>query len=200
MSESGNPWVTPATTVPRHQVPPVSAEPSPQPLRSHIRPQPGGVDAPPVALPGRDAQGSARWWWLGCHGGAGVTSLAAAVPGGDDSSRCWPLSKTTRQRVVLVTRSHAAGLQATQWAARQWASGSLPSVELMGLVVVADAPGRLPAPLRDLVRLVSGGVPRTWSVPWIEAWRLGQPADALPREVAKLAKDLTLLTESEIPR
>ncbi|WP_331758105.1 DUF6668 family protein [[Kitasatospora] papulosa] len=178
----------------------MSAQPAPQSLRSHIQPQPGGVDAPPVGLPVRDSQTSARWWWLGCHGGAGVTSLAAAVPGGEDAVRCWRSSRTVRQRVVLVTRSHAGGLQAAQWAARQWASGALPGVELLGLVVVADAPGRMPAPLRDLARLVSGGVPRTWSVPWIEDWRLGQPAEPRPRDLGRLSKDLLLLTESEMSR
>jgi hypothetical protein len=141
----------------------------------------------------REVQGAARWWWLGCHGGAGVTSLGAAVPGGADASRCWPLSAAGRQRIVLVARSHPTGLHAAQLAARQWASGVLPGVELLGLVVVSDAPGRLPPPLRDLVRLVSGGVPRTWTVPWSEAWRLGQPS---PRDAAALARNLLSLTES----
>jgi hypothetical protein len=56
---------------------------------------------------------------------------------------------------------------------RQWAAGLVPSVEVLGLVVMADAPGRVPRSLRDLLQVVSGGVPRTWTVPWVEAWRVG---------------------------
>ncbi|WP_093804079.1 DUF6668 family protein [Streptomyces sp. Wb2n-11] len=156
------------------------------------------MDAPPQGLPLRSVQRPARWWWLGCHGGAGVTSLSAAAPGGTDAFRYWPLpvAGLPLQRVVLVARSNAAGLQAAQLAARQWASGAVPGVQVEGLVVVADSPGRLPAPLRDLSRLVSGGVPRTWTVPWMEAWRLGEPpAATVPRELAGLARDLLALTE-----
>ncbi|MFJ2561319.1 MULTISPECIES: DUF6668 family protein [unclassified Streptomyces] len=154
------------------------------------------MDPPPIGLPVREVQAPARWWWLGCHGGAGVTTLGSVVPGGVDAGRCWPLSAHGRQPVVLVARTHAAGLQQAQLAARQWASGVLPGVELLGLVLVADAPGRLPPALRDLVRLVSGGVPRTWKISWAEDWRQGRPPDAIPRESAGLARDLLTLTES----
>jgi hypothetical protein len=65
-------------------------------------------------------------------------------------------------------------------------------VQLLGLVAVADAPGRLPRPLRDLLRLVSGGVPRMWEMPWVESWRLGDPPtpSTLPPAYAQLAADL----------
>ncbi|WBB62017.1 hypothetical protein O7599_05610 [Streptomyces sp. WMMC500] len=143
---------------------------------------------------------TARWWWVGCHGGAGTSTLHAAV-GRDtrEAGQYWPVPRTAgvRHQVVLVARSHAYGLQAAQRAARQWASGSVPGVELLGLVVIADAPGNLPRPLRDLMRLVSGGVARSWSVPWIEEWRLGEPpAEYLPRELQRVARDLARLTEA----
>jgi hypothetical protein len=94
--------------------------------------------------------------------------------------------------VLLVARSHAAGLCAAQAAARQWAAGVLPHVRLLGLVVVADAPGKLPKPLRDLLRLISGGVPQVWELPWVEALRLGDPPDQarLPSAYARLEQDL----------
>ena len=80
--------------------------------------------------------------------------------------------------------------------AKQWASGLVPDVELLGLVLVADAPGRLPKPLRDLTKLVGGGYPRTWSLSWTEAWRLGAPSDLTTstREVKALVNDIHLLT------
>ena len=101
-------------------------------------------------------------------------SLAALVPGWRAAAHSWPEvpAGDAPARVVLVTRSSAAGLRATQNAARQWASGAVPPVELLGLVIVADAPGRLPRPLRELAALVAGGVPRTWHLPWVDyVWK-----------------------------
>ena len=94
-----------------------------------------------------------------------------------------------------MARSNVRGLRAAQSAATTWAAGLAPSVDVVGLVVVADAPGRLPRALRDLHQLVAGGVPRTWLVPWIEAWRIGEPIslDTAPREVRRLVDDLRAL-------
>ncbi|WP_437088122.1 DUF6668 family protein [Streptomyces sp. enrichment culture] len=134
------------------------------------------------------------WWWLGVHGGAGVTTLEQALPGGRDANRAWPVSERS-QPVVLVARSGANGMRAAQNAARQWASGMVTGIDLLGLVVVADAPGRRPRILQDQVRLVSGAVPRLWEIPWVETWRLGAPpAENLPKQCALLGRDLTRLT------
>lgn len=154
-------------------------------------PRPGDLPARPlgpVAYPGLPA-----WWFLGCHGGAGATTLSAAVPGGSDAWRYWPLpDPPATTNVVLVARSNASGLRAAQGAARQWASGALPTVRLIGLAVIADAPGRRPRPLRELLELISGGVPRVWDLPWVEALRLGDPPDQirLPAPFSALAADL----------
>jgi hypothetical protein len=97
--------------------------------------------------------------------------------------------------VVLVARTSMHGLQRAQRAAVEWASGSTPGIELLGLVLVADAPGRLPHLLRDFAALIAGGVPRTWHLPWAEAWRLGvHPATQAPtRPVQRLVRDLAAL-------
>lgn len=164
-------------------------------------PQGAGVPLPeqglPVAMP---QQGTSRaWWWLGAHGGAGASTLAGAVPGGRDAGGAWPVS-TEAQPVVLVARSSASGLRAAQEAARQWASGMVTGVDLLGLVVVADAPGKRPKVLRNLSRLVSGAVPRLWEIPWVEPWRLGEPPSThLPKECVPLARDLTRLTQPACP-
>lgn len=57
---------------------------------------------------------------------------------------------------MLVARTNARGLRAAQLAATEWASGDVP-VHLEGLVLLADAPGRLPKALKQFVRLVAGG-------------------------------------------
>lgn len=137
--------------------------------------------------------GGPGWWFLSCHGGAGATTLNNAIQGGMDAGRYWPVpDPPAYTNVVLVARSHAGGLTAAQLAARQWASGSLPTVRVLGLAVVADAPGRRPKVLRDLQGLIAGGVPRVWDLPWIEELRLGAPVSAiqLPAAFTTMAVDL----------
>lgn len=197
------------------------AVPSQQPIsvvgtgvRGPQSPQPGIAPVPKGdRLPRRASTSPATLWWLGVHGGAGETTLSALVTGSRAADHAWPVpalqgspaspvgelaGESVAQRVVLVARSHARGLLAAQRAAMDWASGGVPGIELVGLVVVADAPGRPPKALRDLADLVAGGVPRAWWVPWVEAWRLGQaPAQGrLPRRVRALASDLARLVPS----
>lgn len=143
---------------------------------------------------------SAPWWYVGCHGGAGTSTLAVAVSGGADAGRHWPLPQPSRESsVVLVTRDHAAGLRAAQGGALQWASGVLVGVSLLGLAVVASAPGRRPKPLRDLIQLVAGAFPRVWELPWVESFRLGDPVDQvdLPAAFTSMAADLSSLTTGD---
>jgi hypothetical protein len=122
-----------------------------------------------------------------------------AIPGGVDAGRWWPICDPPAfVRVVLVARSDAHGLRAAQTAAWQWSSSShLRSVRLLGLAVIAEAPGRRPKPLRDLLTLISGGVPKVWDLPWVEELRLGDPPDQIqmPAPYTVLASDLyTLMT------
>ncbi|MEK8229339.1 hypothetical protein NKG05_30690 [Oerskovia sp. M15] len=59
----------------------------------------------------------------------------------------WPqLPGAGAVRVVLTARSSMRGLRAAQAAATQWAAGLVPHVELLGLVIIADAPGGFRGP------------------------------------------------------
>jgi hypothetical protein len=143
---------------------------------------------------GRVSRGTVSLWWLGVHGGAGETTLAQLLEGSWETGHAWPQAgrqATELPRVVLVARTNARGLRAAQRAAIEWASGSV-AVQLHGLVLVADAPGRLPKPLRDFAHVVAGGVPRVWRLPWVEAWRLGEPvcAETAPKAVTAVLDDL----------
>jgi len=139
-------------------------------------------------------------WWLGAHGGAGETTLEELFTGSRAADHSWPLTdaNVAPARVVLVARTHAHGLRAAQSAIREWAAGDA-QVLLLGLVLIADAPGRLPHSLRQLADLIAGGVPAVWSLPWIEAWRVGEPPAPhnAPKVVRRLLEDLRAMTEAE---
>lgn len=191
MSDPLNPWLSRPTTPPPTDAAPVVAAPT---LGGPTAPQ-RGVTAPDQVdqLPIRDQSGTAALWWVGAHGGAGETTMAGLVPTWQATRHSWPRATADAPaQVVLVARSNAAGLRAAQAAMRQWAAGLVPSVDVLGLVVLADAPGRLPRSLRDLLQVVSGGVPRTWSVPWVESWRVGEPPALTnaPREAQRLVDEL----------
>ncbi len=178
---------------------PVVTAAAPTSLPRPMTPQPGVPSPEAVDLLGRrEAAPPATLWWVGVHGGAGESTLAALVDDSRAAEHRWPVPGDADQdtaRVVLVARSNAHGLHRAQLACTQWASGSVPGVELLGLVIVADAPGRLPRPLRDLAHHVAGGAPAVWHLPWVESWRLGAPvsAETSPVPVRRLLLDLDAL-------
>ena len=66
------------------------------------------------------------------------------------------------------------------------AGADLPGVDLVGVVWVADAPGRLPRPLRGPLSLAGGAFPLSASVPWVGAWRIAAvDAAAVPGRVRR---------------
>lgn len=195
MTEGSNPWVSRSQ---RAEDAPAASQPTVgvAPPRGPVAPQ-RGVRAPDHVdqLPTYERPPAALWL-LGAHGGSGESTLAALVPEWQPAGHAWPRVQSPEpSRVVLAARSNVRGLRAAQAAATQWAAGLVPFVEVVGLVVVADAPGRLPRPLRDLAQVVAGGVPRTWNVPWIESWRLGEAPSLpdAPREVRRLVDELSIL-------
>ncbi|GAA1750981.1 hypothetical protein GCM10009710_33470 [Aeromicrobium alkaliterrae] len=112
---------------------------------------------------------SSSVWIVGAHGGAGESTLAEVV-GGAATDHRWP-QLTATPSVLLVARTSFAGITAAQAAAVAWAAGATPPVRVIGLAWVADAPGRLPRPLADFMKVVSGSVPHHWVLPWFEDLR-----------------------------
>ena len=178
--EAPNPWLAAAASDDEDERA-VDVAPTADPAPA-LEPQPGVIPAPAEARLPRvtlAAGAAARVWWVGVHGGAGESTLARLLDGSRAAGHAWPVApaRGSRPAVLLVARTHASGLQAAQAAATEWAAGEVP-VRLLGLVLIADAPGRAPRPLRDLARLIAGGVPAVWRLPWHEPWRLGDPIDA----------------------
>jgi hypothetical protein len=197
VSENQHPWLTEPNAP---AGPPVPAVEEAQAVLRPTKPQPG-VPVPDSVdrLPRRDVDRPASLWWLGVHGGAGESTLSATVAGSRSADHAWPITiDGSTANVILVARSNANGLAAAQRAATEWASGSLPTIQLLGLVVVADSQGKLPKALRDLAEVVSGGLPRVWQVPWVEAWRLGEPVslETSPKGVRALAVAASALSTS----
>lgn len=140
---------------------------------------------------------STNVWWVGTHGGAGESTLEQLLEGSRASGHAWPcgeLGTGLTPAVLLVARTNARGLRAAQLRAVEWASGSVP-VSVHGLVLIADAPGKLPKPLKEFAQVVSGAVPRVWRLPWVEAWRLGEPVsgDTTPKAIVKVLDELRSL-------
>lgn len=195
-----NPWVRPAP----------SSEPAPELVEAPIdssaqlvrvtAPQ-YGVPVPDRAdrLPQHTTPHGATVWWLGVHGGSGESTLTALARGSRAADHAWPIpeNRGSLSRVVLLARTNYSGLTAAQRAATEWASGALgDAIRVDGLVLIPDMPGRMPKELRHLAQVVSGGVPHTWTLPWVDAWRFGplDPAAPLSKDFTTLLTDLHLNT------
>ncbi len=113
------------------------------------------------------------WFWLGVHGGAGVSTVAAAG-GGFDAERLWPAPECEATPIVVaVARTHMCGLIAARTVATQFLAGCAPAgTVLLGLVTVADAPGELPAPLAALRWELDDLYAQVWTVPYLPRLRL----------------------------
>ncbi len=138
-------------------------------------------------------------WWVGAHGGAGESTLERLLPGSRAADHAWPISADPARpaSALLVARTSYAGLTAAQRGLRDWASGAVPAT-LIGLVLLADAPGRLPRELRGLVDLVDGAAPgKTRLLPWQADWRFGEPS--LERASRPLRELLHLLNPGKEP-
>ena len=137
---------------------------------------------------------SPRVWVIGTHGGSGESTMAALL-GGADTGHRWP-AVIPAPSVVLVARTHLRGLKSAQMAARTWASGHTPAVRLIGLILVADAPGKLPRELSDLATIVGGGVPHIWRFPWEEHLRLGGTGGQTSRQTQRVMAEINQLLNS----
>jgi len=144
---------------------------------------------------------------MGCHGGAGVTTLANLGLGTDAGWRRWPQVQVGPAGLLLVARLSAWGMRTAAAAAETCLSPRMPhELRLLGLVVVAAEPGRrVPQLARERLDLVAGWVPAVYRMPWV-ALALGVDPDnvarceplhrAIPRELIDLIHATTATTRS----
>lgn len=164
-----------------------------------------GAAAPQPAVPNVDradrleeftpSERPRRLWVIGAHGGAGESTIADVVDGSPTQHR-WP-RQSDGPAAVLVARTHHHGLRRAQLAMRTWASGQTPPLKLIGLILVADAPGRLPKELDHFAQTLGGGVPHIWRFPWVEALRTIDASQIQPpRQVTKILTELNTVLSS----
>ncbi|MFI0817280.1 DUF6668 family protein [Streptomyces sp. NPDC021098] len=129
--------------------------------------------------------------WLSVHGGAGASTLATLL-GGVDIGHRWPdVSRGEPHTVLLVARTHSAGLQAVSQTLDVFRRGDQPpGVQVAAVVLVADAPGRLPRALNQRIKIIGSAI-AVHRVPWVAAWRTGELNGPVPREVTALAHLVT---------
>ncbi|KRE76589.1 DUF6668 family protein [Arthrobacter sp. Soil763] len=169
MQQTLNPWITrpvveAESSEPEAHTPPAAAITAP--LRGMV--EPDAADR----LGRRTVVGSAALWVTGAHGGSGESRIADLLDGARATGHCWPVPQDgSTPQLLLVCRADMRGLTAARSALTQWAAGAAPAVDLLGLAVLADAPGKTPKALRDFTAIVGGGAPRLWTLPWVEAWR-----------------------------
>ena len=124
---------------------------------------------------------------VGAHGGAGVTLLAQLL-NVRDAGRIESVDPQTVP-LLLVSRTHAHGFACVRsiLAARRW--------NISALLLVPDAPGKLPTKLRNEAHIVSGVV-TTVAVPWVPAWREGNTSEP-SKPVAKFMDEIRPFIEGE---
>jgi hypothetical protein len=147
---------------------------------------PVAVSEPVPPEPAHASATPRSYSFVGTHGGAGTSTLAT-VYGGHDCGRDWPGPAAPRS-VLLVARTHATGLRAALHALEVFRRGQAPpGLDLDAVVLVADAPGRLPRPLAQQIKVIESAID-VYRVPWVPAWRLGDLSGTPPRETQALAR------------
>lgn len=130
----------------------------------------------------------------GLHGGAGTSTVAALFDdAASDAGVGFPVAGGWKRplptlNVVMVARTHAAGLAAAEEFARQWGAGELMESRLLGLVLVDDGPKLYDSQRRAVKRLLKM-TPVGAHIPWVETWRIQSPdLDNLPRRLRKIVE------------
>ncbi|WP_369407294.1 DUF6668 family protein [Janibacter corallicola] len=93
-----------------------------------------------------------------------------------------------RGPALLVARTSGIGLERAWAAARQWGTGDMSGLHLVGLVLVADAP-KPARPLTGSIRRVGRMYPRAWRIAWVPEWHLTtEPSlERIPRSVGRIS-------------
>ena len=108
-------------------------------------------------------------WAVAAHGGAGASTLAKVLAPVGDAGQQWPVLDEF-PFCVVVCRSTRSGLDAAHLVVLQAHSGHAGSCQVLGVVVIADAPGKTPKSLVRREKLIED-LTTVWRVPYIPGFR-----------------------------
>ncbi|MGO4613038.1 hypothetical protein AB4305_03680 [Nocardia sp. 2YAB30] len=118
---------------------------------------------------------------LGAHGGAGTSTLARWWAPAADTGLAWPASPRTTQQVIVAARLCMPGLTAAADRLREWHAGLAPDgVRVIGLVLSAARPGKVPAAVRRYRTVVTELVDHVYDIGWHD--------ELVVRELTELAQ------------
>ena len=109
-------------------------------------------------------------WLVGAHGGAGTTSLAHAIAAFGDAGQQWP-AEDEFPWTVIVARTTREGLEAAHDTALQAQAGKCGDCKVLGVILVADAPGKMPKAIEQRMTVLERVVPTIWTVDYHSSWR-----------------------------
>lgn len=108
---------------------------------------------------------------IGCHGGAGTSTLASLLPVATDlgtfDQRTFDTLQVEGPLVLVARDTVSASLRITETVNVLDLLGR----PIAGLVLMAEAPGRVPPHTRSRVRLLANSIPEVLRIPYVPQFR-----------------------------
>ncbi|TVS26968.1 DUF6668 family protein [Corynebacterium sanguinis] len=138
-------------------------------LRRVSLPEKAGLPLATKPLADSDAEFEPMVWLVGAHGGAGVTSLSKVLAPCGDAGQQWP-DQDESPWCVIVARATRTGVEAAHDVALQAQVGKNGRCRVIGVILVADAPGKTPKAVEQRATVIGKVVPNIWHVPYFSEW------------------------------
>ncbi|MBZ8176221.1 hypothetical protein GSS88_00150 [Corynebacterium sp. 3HC-13] len=120
-------------------------------------------------------------WLVAAHGGAGVTTLACQIGPCGDAGGQFPV-KDDSPLCVVVCRATSHGLEAAHNVVLQAQGGLAGHCEVIGVIVVADTPGKIVKRLTHKIDVISQ-LTTVWQVPYLRQLAIQDRDDGLELEI-----------------
>lgn len=119
-------------------------------------------------------------WLVGCHGGAGVSTLEAVFAPLFSAGQVIPAANDPAT-VILVAEVSKRGLRAAHKAVLQFETHDAGNTQLAGVMLVHRTPGKTPKALAGDLDRLTGATPgdNVWHIPFYPEW-VTAGADELP--------------------
>ena len=140
------------------------------------------------------------FWFVGAHGGAGCTTMAALIAPGGDAGQQWPIFDE-HPLCVVVARATVLGLERAHQVLLQGLR-EVENVTILGVVVVNDTPGKMPAEIKHKLEVLAP-LAQIWHINYLSAIRVLLP-EALAQwqplcEVDRTRKGRKLPVTEQVP-